>query len=90
MARSRREAEIISRSSFIYSEAAFTNALDASVGTERIGPHAPDEAPPEDFAEDGDYQLQRALDLLRVGGDLDQLERRPLLVAEAIEPPTAD
>jgi carboxyl-terminal processing protease len=90
VARSRREAEIIARSSFIYSEAAFTNALDASVGSERIGPHAPDEAPPEDFAEDDDYQLQRALDLLRVGGDLDQLERRPLLVAEAIEPPTAD
>lgn len=90
VARSRREAEIIARSSFIYSEAAFTNALDASVGSERIGPHAPDEAPPEDFAEDGDYQLERALDLLRVGGDLDRLERRPLLVAEAIEPPAVD
>lgn len=81
VARSRREAEIVARSSFLYSEAAYTNALDASVGAERIGPHAPDEAPPEDFPEDGDYQLSRALDLLRVGGDLSRLERRPLQVA---------
>ncbi|WP_282009227.1 S41 family peptidase [Brevundimonas aveniformis] len=91
VARSRREAEIVARSSFIYSEAAYTNALDASVGSERRGPHSPNEAPPEDFPTDGDYQLQRALDLLRVGGDLDLLERRPLQVAAAdAEVPSGD
>jgi len=92
VARSRREAEIVARSSFIYSEAAYTNALDASIGAERRGPHSPEEAPPEDFPTDGDYQLQRALDLLRVGGDLSQLERRPLQVTAAAETtePTAD
>jgi carboxyl-terminal processing protease len=83
VARSRREAEIVARSSFIYSEAAYTNALDASVGSERRGPHSPEEAPPEEFPTDQDYQLQRALDLLRVGGDLNLLERRPLQVAAA-------
>ncbi|MBN8552106.1 MAG: S41 family peptidase [Caulobacterales bacterium] len=81
VARSRREAEIVARSSFIYSEAAYTNALDASVGSERRGPHSPEEAPPEDFPADQDYQLHRALDLLRVGGDLNLLERRPLQIA---------
>ncbi|HRH20369.1 MAG TPA: S41 family peptidase [Brevundimonas sp.] len=85
VARSRREAEIVARSSFIYSEAAYTNALDASVGSERRGPHSPEEAPPEDFPTDQDYQLQRALDLLRVGGDLNLLERRPLQVAAAAD-----
>jgi len=85
VARSRREAEIVARSSFIYSEAAYTNALDASVGSERRGPHSPEEAPPEDFPTDQDYQLQRALDLLRVGGELSLLERRPLQVAAAAD-----
>lgn len=89
VARSRREAEIVARSSFIYSEAAYTNALDASIDAERIGPHSPDEAPPEDFPDDGDYQLRRALDLLAVGGDLSRLERRPLQVA-ATEPADGD
>jgi len=90
VARTRREAEIVARSSFIYSEAAYTNALDASVGSERRGPHSPEEAPPEDFPTDGDYQLQRALDLLRVGGDLHLLERRPLQVASADAASQAD
>ncbi len=91
VARSRREAEIVARSSFIYSEAAYTNALDASVGSERRGPHSPNEAPPEDFPTDGDYQLRRALDLLQVGGDLNLLERRPLQVAAAdAEAPSGD
>lgn len=90
VARSRREAEIVARSSFIYSEAAYTNALDASVGAERRGPHSPEEAPPEDFPTDGDYQLRRALDLLEVGGNLSRLERRPLEVTAAEEAPAAD
>ena len=73
VARSAAEARIVSRSSFIYSEAAYTNALDASIGVQRRAAHTPYEAPGEDYPEDEDYQLQRALDLLRVGGDLDRL-----------------
>lgn len=86
VARSRREAELIARPTFIYSEAAFRNALDASIGAERRGPHSPAEQPPEDYPEDQDYQLARALDVLRVGGDLTRLERPAVQVAEASEP----
>ena len=82
VARSRREAELVARPTFIYSEAAFTNALDASIGAERRGPHTPAEQPAEDYPEDGDYQLARALDVLRVGGDLSRLERPPVQVVE--------
>lgn len=87
VARTRREAEIVARSSFIYSEAAYRNALDASIGAERRGPHEPTEQPPEDFAENGDYQLHRALDLLRVGGRLERLA--PMQTAQA-EAPSAE
>ena len=86
VARSRREAELVARPTFIYSEAAFTNALDASIGAERRGPHTPAEQPAEDYPEDQDYQLERALDVLRVGGDLSRLERPPVQVAEAETP----
>lgn len=81
VARTRREAEIVARSSFIYSEAAYRNALDASIGAERRGPHTPAEQPPEDFDETGDFQLHRALELLRVGGRLERLP--PLQTAQA-------
>jgi carboxyl-terminal processing protease len=77
VARSAAEARIVSRSSFIYSEAAYATALDASIGAERKGPHTPREAPGEDFDKDADYQLQRALDVLRAGGDLTRLSAAP-------------
>ena len=77
MARSHAEARIVSRSSFIYSEAAYATALDASIGAERKGAHTPREAPGEAFDKDADYQLQRALDVLRAGGDLTQLAAAP-------------
>ena len=77
VARTEAEAKIISRSSFIYSEAAYSTALDASIGAERKGPHVPREAPGPDFDKDKDYQLERALDVLRAGGDLTQLAAAP-------------
>jgi carboxyl-terminal processing protease len=77
VARSEAEARIVSRSSFIYSEAAYSTALDASIGAERKGPHTPREAPGEDYDEEADYQLQRALDVLRAGGDLSRLAAPP-------------
>ena len=77
VARSAAEARIVSRSNFIYSEAAYSNALDASIGTERRGPHTPFEAPGEAYDAEADYQLQRALDVLRARGDLTQLAAAP-------------
>jgi len=77
VARSAAEARIVSRSSFIYSEAAYATALDASIGAERKGAHTPYEAPGEDFDETKDYQLQRAFDVLRAGGHLDHLAAAP-------------
>jgi len=79
-ARSADEARIVSRSSFIYSEAAYATALDASIGAERKGAHTPHEAPGADYPEDEDYQLQRALDVLRAGGDLSRLAAVPATV----------
>lgn len=92
VSRSAAEARIVSRSSFIYSEAAYATALDASIGAERKGPHTPLEAPGEDWPEDKDYQLERALDVLRAGGDLTQLAPAPegIVVTRPGETPAAE
>jgi carboxyl-terminal processing protease len=73
VSRSAAEARIISRSNFVYSEAAYATALDASIGAERRGPHAAHEAPGANYPTDKDYQLERAFEVLRVGGDLARL-----------------
>ncbi|WP_420478343.1 S41 family peptidase [Brevundimonas sp. FT23028] len=77
VARSEAEARIVSRSSFIYSEAAYATALDASIGAERKGAHVPHEAPGESYDKDKDYQLERAFDVLRAGGVLSRLAAAP-------------
>src|SRR5690606_423968 len=77
VARSEAEARIVSRSNFIYSEAAYATALDASIGAERKGPHIPHEAPGEEYDKDKDYQLERAFDVLRAGGNLTRLAAAP-------------
>jgi carboxyl-terminal processing protease len=77
VSRSAAEARIVSRSSFIYSEAAYATALDASIGEERRGAHVPLEAPGEDWPADKDYQMERAFDVLRVGGNLAALAPAP-------------
>ena len=77
VSRSAAEAKIVSRSNFIYSEAAYATALDSSIGAERKGPHVPREAPGEAYDEDKDYQLERAFDVLRAGGNLAQLAAAP-------------
>jgi carboxyl-terminal processing protease len=77
VSRSLAEARIVSRSNFIYSEAAYATALDASIGAERKGPHIPNEAPGEGWPEDKDYQLERAFDVLRAGGNLTRLAAAP-------------
>ena len=92
VARSEAEARIVSRSSFIYSEAAYATALDASIGAERKGPHTPREAPGEGFDKEKDYQLERALDVLRAGGDLSKLPAAPegIVVTEPGSTPKPD
>jgi len=92
VARSAAEARIISRSSFIYSEAAYATALDASIGAERKGPHTPLEAPGEGWPEAKDYQLERAFDVLRAGGDLTRLAAAPegIVVTRPGETPPAE
>ena len=92
VARSEAEARIVSRSSFIYSEAAYATALDASIGAERKGPHTPREAPGESFDKEKDYQLERALDVLRAGGDLSKLSAPPegIVVTEPGSTPKPD
>jgi len=77
VARTEAEARIVSRSSFVYSEAAYATALDASIGAERRGPHTPHEAPGADYDKEKDYQLERSLDVLRAGGDLTRLSAAP-------------
>lgn len=90
VSRSAAEARIVSRSSFIYSEAAYATALDASIGAERRGAHVPHEAPGESYPEDRDYQLERAWDVLRAEGDLSRLAAVPdgVVVTDPAAPAT--
>ena len=51
-----------------FSEASFKNALNADEGKSRQGAHVPAEAPPPGFDEKkGDFQLERALAVLKAG-----------------------
>jgi carboxyl-terminal processing protease len=69
VAKTRDEAQMIANRSFQFSEASYRNALDADKGKERVGEHKPAEEPPKDFDEKtGDFQLVRALDVLKDGG----------------------
>jgi carboxyl-terminal processing protease len=69
VAATRDQAELIANHSFQFSEASFRNALNAEEGRSRQGAHQPAEAPPVGFDEKkGDFQLTRALDVLKDGG----------------------
>ncbi|MFM8939919.1 MAG: S41 family peptidase [Phenylobacterium sp.] len=68
VAQSREEAQAIANRAFQFSEAALRNALTADEGKSRAAPHEPAEAPPADFnSRTGDFQLNRAKDVLRYG-----------------------
>jgi carboxyl-terminal processing protease len=68
VAQTREEAQQIADEAFQFTEASFRNALNADEGKSRVGPHEPAEAPPADFDEKkGDFQLTRALDVLKYG-----------------------
>jgi carboxyl-terminal processing protease len=68
VAETREEAVQVANEAFQFSEASFHNALTADDGKRRVAPHSPAESPPEAFDEKkGDFQLQRALDVLKYG-----------------------
>jgi carboxyl-terminal processing protease len=69
VAQTRQQAQLIANRSFQFSEASFRNALNADEGKSRVMPHEPAEEPPTAFDEKtGDFQLTRALDVLKDGG----------------------
>ena len=68
VAETREEAQAIANRAFQFSEASFHNALNAEEGKTRAGAHEPAETPPTDFnTKSGDFQLQRAKDVLKYG-----------------------
>jgi carboxyl-terminal processing protease len=89
VAATRDQAQLIANRSFQFSEASFRNALNAEEGKARKGAHEPAEAPPTGFDEkDGDFQLTRALDVLKHGGvaATPKLPRTTARMAEATVP----
>ena len=58
------------------SEADLPNALNNDSGAQRRGVHMPDDQPPENWDEDEDYQMSRALDFLRQGLVAERLRAR--------------
>jgi carboxyl-terminal processing protease len=68
VAETREEAQQVANEAFQFSEASFRNALNADTGKSREGAHQPAEAPPVAFDQKkGDFQLTRALDVLKYG-----------------------
>jgi carboxyl-terminal processing protease len=69
VAQTRAEAQLIANRSFQFSEASFRNALNADEGKTRVLQHEPAEEPPVGFDDKtGDFQLARALEVLKDGG----------------------
>ena len=80
VAETREEAQQIADEAFQFTEASFRNALGADEGKVRRGAHVPAEAPPAGFDEKkGDFQLTRALDVLKYGS----VDATPKLAAPA-------
>src|SRR5204863_9920237 len=69
------QAEKIANGGAQFTEATYVNALNADEGKSREGAHVIAESPPKEFEakvdfrdSKGDFQLQRAMDVLRYGG----------------------
>ena len=97
VAESKEQAELVANRSFQFSEASFHNALNADQGQTRRAPHAPAEAPPASFdVKDGDFQLTRAIAVLKAGSVSTLLQSQkpaaPVTVvaqAKPVTPPVA-
>ena len=86
VAETREAAAQIANEAFLFSEASFNNALGSDAGKARRGAHAPAEAPPAGFDEKkGDFQLTRALDVLKYGSvaATPKLAKPPATLADA-------
>ena len=87
VARSKAEAEQIADSALQFSEASFHNALDASEGKVRAVAHAPAEIPPEGYdTKKDDFQLARALDVLKLGSVQAAIKLKPAQTYAKAEP----
>jgi carboxyl-terminal processing protease len=78
VARSKEEAQLVADSNLQFSEASFRNALDSQEGKVRKAAHDPAEIPPEAYdVKKSDFQLERALDVLKTGGVQQAIALRP-------------
>ena len=93
VARTKEQAELIASRSFQFSEASLGNALNADEGKVRISKHVPAEAPPSTFdTKTGDYQLTRAMDVLKAGSVktlLETTKKPPVTIVADATPPAA-
>jgi carboxyl-terminal processing protease len=79
VAQSKEQADILADAKYQFSEASFSNALNADEGKTRKAAHTVSEIPPQGFdTKKGDFQLQRAFDVLAVGGDLAKVKKAPV------------
>ncbi len=60
----------------VNSEADLPNALNNETGARRRDLHIPADMPPEDYDAEGDYQMSRALEILRAGTVAERLRAR--------------
>ena len=67
VAATREQAELIANRSFQFSEASLRNSLNAEEGKVRREAHTPAEAPPTTFDDKKDFQLARAIEVLKNG-----------------------
>jgi carboxyl-terminal processing protease len=74
-------ADKLADSKYEFSEASFKNALNADEGKTRRTKELT-QYPPESFDKKGDFQLARAIELLKVGNDIAKLSKAPVEVAD--------
>jgi carboxyl-terminal processing protease len=89
VARDEREAKQVARLS-ARGEASYRNALDAEAGKARKAAHEPAEVPPTTFdtkAKDADFQLARAVDVLK-HGSVARTPKLPTLKVAGVKAPT--
>ncbi len=85
VAESKAQAEIVANRSFQFSEASFRNALNAGEGLARRTAHTPAEAPPATFdTKAGDFQLSRAIAVLKAGSVKALEQAKPAAPAVAV------
>ena len=88
VANSKEEAQRVADAALQFSEASFHNALDADEGKTRRPAHAPTEIPPDGYdSKANDFQLARALDVLRTGSVEAAVRLKPVKTYALASPP---